>query len=185
MNWINLIKTDENKALSKIYIDYKDECTAWITKHTGISGDDAIDVFQVAVVILYDNIISGKLTTLTSGLKSYLFSIAKNKAREVYRKNSRHVNIESISEMAFYVDEELDAKQILESNILHANTAMNKIGDPCKSILQLYYYKRMNMEDITQLLGYKNRDTLKNQKYKCMKRLQKIYFSHKGKEEAR
>jgi len=37
----------------------------------------------------------------------------------------------------------------------------------------------MSMDDITSLMGYKNRDTTKNLKYKCIKRLQKAISEHK------
>ena len=59
------------------------------------------------------------------------------------------------------------------------NQAMTGLGDPCRSILQLFYYKRMSMEDITALMGYKNAATTKNLKYKCLKRLQLTVKQHK------
>jgi hypothetical protein len=36
------------------------------------------------------------------------------------------------------------------------------------------YYHNCSIEDITKKFGYKNADTAKNQKYKCMQRLKKI-----------
>ena len=41
-----------------------------------------------------------------------------------------------------------------------------------------YYIHDKRMDEITAMMGYKNADTTKNQKYKCLKRLQHIYFGH-------
>lgn len=178
MDWINDIKTNENEALRKIYQQYRGSCVSWIGREWNISGEDAIEIFQLSVVILYDNVITGKLSQLNSDIKSYLYSIARNKARELVRKNKREQSLKDQHPIVSYVSSEIDDKAILEENINKANQALEELGDPCKSLLQLFYYKQMRMDDIVTLMGYKNRDTVKNQKYKCLKRLQKIYFSH-------
>jgi len=52
---------------------------------------------------------------------------------------------------------------------------LHLLGDPCKSLLELYYYKRLSMAEITEAMEYKNVDTTKNLKYKCIKRLRKLF----------
>ena len=79
--------------------------------------------------------------------------------------------------MAQYVFEE-NEKVILEEQLSAALTSLEFLGDPCKSLLQLYYYNDLSMENITSIMGYKNADTTKNQKYKCLRRLQNIYSEH-------
>jgi len=37
------------------------------------------------------------------------------------------------------------------------------------------------MEEITEKFGYNNADNAKNQKYKCLKRLKKVFFDVYGK----
>ena len=54
-------------------------------------------------------------------------------------------------------------------------TCLEQIGDPAKSLLELYYYHGMSMEEIAQKLGYKNSSTVKNLKYKFLNRLRKLY----------
>jgi RNA polymerase sigma-70 factor (ECF subfamily) len=46
------------------------------------------------------------------------------------------------------------------------------LGEPCKSILRYYYYKRFSMEAIAETMQYKNADTVKSQKVRCIKELQ-------------
>lgn len=37
---------------------------------------------------------------------------------------------------------------------------------------------KLAMLEIAELLGYKNTDTTKNQKYKCLKRLKKLFIEN-------
>ena len=177
-DWIQKIKTNENAALREIYYLCKEDCITWLEHDFGLMTDDALDVFQMSVVIMYDNVVTGQLVTLTSHIKTYLKGIARNKALELLRSRKNILSAaDSLSVMAQYVSEEND-DTILDKQLTAALVSHEVIGDPCKSLLQLYYYNDMNVEDITALLGYKNADTTKNQKYKCLKRLQNIYFGH-------
>ena len=51
---------------------------------------------------------------------------------------------------------------------------MIKLGDPCHSIIKMRYFYKLSMDTIHEKLGYKNADTAKNAKYKCMERLRTI-----------
>ena len=55
--------------------------------------------------------------------------------------------------------------------------AINHLGEPCKSLLEAYYLQKQNMQVIAANFGYTNADNAKNQKYKCLMRLKKIFFS--------
>ncbi len=180
LNWIEHIKNDENRALKELYAMYRDECVQWLMSKQNLQLEDAKEIFQTAVVILYDNVITGKLEELNSHIKSYLIGICKNKAYELYRQQKRVSYPEVFPTIQAYVMEE-DDKHVLEEEVQQMNQALTGLGDPCRSIIQLFYYKKMSMDDITALMGYKNSDTTKNLKYKCIKRLQKALHLHKEK----
>jgi len=55
--------------------------------------------------------------------------------------------------------------------------ALNSLGEPCKSLLEAYYLKKKGMNEIALMFGYTNADNAKNQKYKCLMRLKKLFFS--------
>lgn len=44
--------------------------------------------------------------------------------------------------------------------------------EPCKSILKYYYYENLSMDKIAEVMKYKNADTVKSQKLRCMKYLE-------------
>lgn len=178
-DWIQEVKTNENEALKKIYTLCRQDCILWLQKEFNCSADDAIDIFQVSMMIFYDNVVSGKLIQLTSDLLTYINGIAKNKAMELYRSRKNLVSSDALKDMVVhFVSEESESN---EDQIILASQSLDELGDPCKTLLIHYYYYDKSMDEITKIMQYKNADTTKNQKYKCLKRLQNIYFSHTSK----
>ena len=175
-DWIEKIKTNENAALKEIYTLCREECLMWLRKDFGCSDEDALDTFQVAVMILYDNVMTGKLSVLTSNIKTYVFSIARNKTLELQRSRKKYSRDDAVSIASSYV---VDAEpDMTEEQLLISTRSIDELGDPCKTVLIQYYIHDKSMDEITAMMGYKNTDTTKNQKYKCLKRLQNIYFGH-------
>ncbi len=176
MDWIQYIKMDEDRALKDIYSRFKEPCIQWLSSQFGCTSDEALDIFQLSVVILYDNVITQKLTHLSQDLKFYLNGIAKNKAYEFLRKKQNIIDLDHSQVLLKYTTD--SEEEDLDYQLREAAKALESLGDPCKSLLELYYYHDMSMEEITIKLGYKNTDTTKNQKYKCLKRLQTLFFDH-------
>ena len=50
--------------------------------------------------------------------------------------------------------------------------ALERLGDPCKTLLVLYYWEELTTEEIAVKLGYANSDTVKSKKYQCKKALE-------------
>ncbi|MNR59372.1 hypothetical protein D3C85_1806190 [compost metagenome] len=55
--------------------------------------------------------------------------------------------------------------------------AMSLLGEPCKTILHDFYIQNRSMQDICEKFGYTNTDNAKTQKYKCLQRLKKLFFT--------
>ena len=171
---IDLIKNGGQPALGKVYATYRSEFISWMTRTYQISEDDCKDIYQVTILIFYDNVRSGKLTDMASSIKTYLFGIGKNLAREHMRKAKR---ITSIDQKEWLREHLVEANQErFDDNVFSmARAAVSKLGDPCRKLVDLYYYQKKSMQEISGLLNYKNADTAKNQKCKCMAKLRKLY----------
>ncbi len=76
------------------------------------------------------------------------------------------------------VEEDLDAHEQRNAEYEMMENAINHLGEPCKSLLEAYYLHKKNMQDIAASFGYTNADNAKNQKYKCLMRLKKIFFAN-------
>lgn len=167
------IRAGNQHVLAEMYKLHRKEFIKWAFKSFKCSREDAEEVYQVSFFIFYDNVMTGKLEQLTCNLKTYLFAVGKNKILEQNRRLARHAF--DIKEEIMKMDENgFDDMQDVEQQYTRISTGLQKLGDPCKSILEMIYYENCTMESVTQKFGYKNVDTAKNIKYKCMQRLKKI-----------
>ena len=173
---INLFQSNRTEALSKIYQDHRTEFISWAMKNYGCSLDEAKDCYQNAIIILYENVVSGKLTELNSSTKTYLFAIGKNKLRELNRENNKKEDIANLPDVV--ADDPVE--QHHPEAVKLAMHCLEHLGEPCKSLLQEFYYHKSTMAQIMEKLGYKNEDSAKNQKYKCLVRLRKLYLQQQS-----
>jgi DNA-directed RNA polymerase specialized sigma subunit len=74
------------------------------------------------------------------------------------------------------ITEDLERYEHRNTDFEMMERAMQYLGEPCKSLLESYYLQKRNMTEIAMEFGYTNADNAKNQKYKCLIRLKKIFF---------
>jgi DNA-directed RNA polymerase specialized sigma24 family protein len=84
--------------------------------------------------------------------------------------------VETLAEIV-PVEEEIEQKEKLDADFGHMDVSLKSLGEPCKSLLEAYYFEKKNMVEIAEQFGYTNADNAKNQKYKCLMRLKKIFFA--------
>ncbi len=171
---IHKIRTGGQTELGLVYEEYREEFLHWIGREYHCSPDDSKDIYQLTILIFHDNIKQGKLEHLMSSVKTYLFGIGKNIAKENFRKEKRYV---PISKEKWLKENLIDepTQTIDEDAFARAKSALNKLGQPCQRLIELFYYERKSIPEITAELDYKNPETAKNQKCKCMARLRKIF----------
>lgn len=172
---IERIKFGDQSELKKIYEQYRKEFLSWIIKEYNCSEEDGKDIYQLAILVFYDNIRQGKLQYLVSTAKTYLFGVAKNIYMQQLRKAKKLSSIDQekwIKNHVAEVDDEDDNTDLL---LEKARNALSKLGSPCQQVIKMFYYEKKSMEELTQILGYKNAETAKNQKCKCMKRLRRLF----------
>ena len=75
------------------------------------------------------------------------------------------------------VEEDLEENERINSEFQTMEKAINSLGEPCKSLLEAYYLEKKSMQEIALFFGYTNAENAKNQKYKCLVRLKKIFFA--------
>ncbi|MEO5978922.1 MAG: sigma-70 family RNA polymerase sigma factor [Chryseolinea sp.] len=168
------IKTGGQSELAAVYKEFRDEFLHWITREYRCSADDGKDIYQMTILIFYDNIRQGKLQHLVSSVKTYLFGIGKNIARENLRKEKKFVSIGQEKWLWEHLTDE-PSQHIDEGIFARAKLALEKLGQPCQRLIELFYYEKKSIPEITDALGYKNPETAKNQKCKCMARLRKLF----------
>jgi len=163
-------------AIETIYRENYNMIQSLIMNNSG-SADDARDIFQEAMIVLYEKARSGTFE-LNCLVKTYIYSVC----RRLWLKRLQHMKYYAPSlenlEDTVPVDDEIEENERINTEFQAMEKAIGSLGEPCKSLLEAYYLEKKNMHEIALSFGYTNADNAKNQKYKCLMRLKKIFFAH-------
>jgi RNA polymerase sigma factor (sigma-70 family) len=167
---------NDRKAIETIYKDNFNMIQSLIINNSG-SSDDAKDIFQEAMIVLYEKVRSGSLE-LNCLVKTYMYSVCRRLWLKRLQQMNRYSPAMENLESTVPVEEEIEEHEKRNNEFEMMEKAINNLGEPCKGLLEAYYLQKRNMQDIAVSFGYTNADNAKNQKYKCLMRLKKIFFSH-------
>lgn len=173
---LKALAANDNSVIEAIYKDNYPAIQLFVLSNNG-SADDAMDLFQEAMILLYEKAVSGELE-LNCKLKTYLYSVCRRlwlKRLQQMKRNGTPV--ETLEELV-PVEEDLEEQERKNEAFHQMDQALIQLGEPCKSLLEAYYIHRKHMNEIADEFGYTNSDNAKNQKYKCLMRLKKIFFNH-------
>ena len=167
---------NERKSVEALYKDHYNMIQALIINNNG-SSDEAKDIFQEAMIVLYEKVRAGNFE-LNCQIKTYLYSVCRRLWLKRLQQLNRYISPAEGVDGMVPVDEEVESHEQRNAEFEMMNKAISSLGEPCKSLLEAYYLQKRNMQDIASSFGYTNADNAKNQKYKCLVRLKKIFFSH-------
>jgi RNA polymerase sigma-70 factor (ECF subfamily) len=177
---IQRLKNGDQTVLSQLYRQHRTDFIVWMTSRYKCNEETARDIYQDTMLTITIKAQNGELDHIESSLKTYIYGVAKNKYREYIRLDSRYLQLEDKILEEFKNSEPLQSRQ---KEIDLVKRSLVKLGEPCKSILELYYFHGMSMEEIMEHLTYKNANTVKNMKYKCFMRLKEIFHRDRKNEE--
>ncbi|MFT3681273.1 MAG: sigma-70 family RNA polymerase sigma factor [Ferruginibacter sp.] len=165
----------DKTAVEAIYRENYSMIQSFILNNSG-SADEARDIFQEAMVVLYEK--SKDISfSLNCQIKTYLYSVSRRLWLKRLQQLSRYsAQVDSVEDTV-PVEEELEEHEKRNTDFLMMESALGKIGEPCKSLLDAYYLQKKSMQDIAGEFGYTNADNAKTQKYKCLMRLKKLFFA--------
>jgi RNA polymerase sigma factor (sigma-70 family) len=167
------LSENDGASLEFIYIEYYPMVEHMILRNNG-SYDDAKDVFQEAVLVLYQKAQDPDFT-LTARLKTFIYAISRRIWLKKWEFDNKTIAIPATHEVADLQDS-IDDAIAKDDQFKQLEASLAHIGEPCKTILEDYYINRKNMQQIADKFGYTNAENAKNQKYKCLQRLKKIFF---------
>jgi len=148
-----LIKNDST-VIHEIYKNYSGKIIAFIKNNKG-TADDARDVFQDALMAIYNAAVSRNFQ-LTCPFEAYLFMLCKSNWINRLKKNSRtSVTIDGDDGYKYEMDEH--QKNIDE--ILHEREKMKlyeskfaELGEVCRNLITLSWGD-LSMEQVAEKLG--------------------------------
>ncbi|MEP7318752.1 MAG: sigma-70 family RNA polymerase sigma factor [Panacibacter sp.] len=166
---------NDSKAIDTIYKDNFNMVQAFILNNNG-TYDDARDIFQEAMITLYEKAKSESFV-LTCQIKTYIYSVCRRLWLKRLQQMGRFVVQSESLEDTVPVEEDLEVHEKRNADFAIMERSLGSLGEPCKSLLESYYIHKKGMTEISAEFGYTNADNAKNQKYKCLMRLKKLFFA--------
>jgi len=171
------LRNGDESVLSALYKKYYNLVLKFVVSNNG-SSDAAKDIYQESIIVLFEKCKDPGFQ-LTCGLQTYIYSVARNLWLKQLKKHGSQISLKEYHTDLFQqADTDLKAHDLRENEIARLSESMNKLGEPCATLLKDFYVKKMSMEDISDKFGYTNADNAKNQKYKCLQRLKRLFFDN-------
>lgn len=154
-------------------------------KYSGLSLYDAENLYQDTFIAVQENLMRGRIKEDTSW-SSYIMTIGMNMVSKAWRKIGKTDSTDegfddedddSGSKTARKVQELLKTlpNDEDETPLYKNEEALSLLGnelthtpEPCGSIIRLFYYEDMSMDEIAEEIGYRNATTAKAKKSQCM-----------------
>lgn len=167
----------DSRAFEDMYKELKPRFIALFRKNHGIPAADAEDLYHKACVILYNNIETGRLkqeflndrqlTAYIDNTGKYIIFNERRKRQVPLIANTDILKgYEDLDDGAY--DMEYDDKLFI------IRTAVRDMPMPCSQLLKLAVYQKKSHREIAETMHYANEDTVKAQRWRCMKRLKEI-----------
>jgi RNA polymerase sigma factor (sigma-70 family) len=175
-NIIQNIRNGDYKEVVTFYDRYKKDFIGWAIRKFPVTKDDALDIFQDTMIALLKNIRKGNIETFEYSVKNYLYAIGKNLLLNKVKFEKRYDNeidestIERIAQQVLvFTDKAEHSTQLIDQ-------LLNKLGEPCYTILKLFYYHNYSLESIAREIGSKRANVARVQKARCIKSLKDMFL---------
>ena len=166
-----------DEALTQLYRRYYPMVLNLITTNNG-NEDDAKDIYQETLVVLYEKVRAGSFD-LHSQLKTYIYAVGRRLWLKQLAQKSRYMvrDIDVDATDAGQVSDDLIDHEERNRQFELMTDSLERLGEPCRTLLEDFYIRHLSMQGITEKFGYTNADNAKTQKYKCLMRLKRLFFA--------
>lgn len=171
---ISGLKNQDEKVVSKVYSEYRSGFILFAQRFQ-LEQTQILDVYQDTLIALCENAKKGYLDNLSSSLKTYIFSIGKYKIFALLKKEQKKLSYEDTEYLTheWIVDEPIEETESIKA----LQTAIPLLGEQCVKIIKLFYYDEKNLDEITEIMNYGNKNVVKSQKSRCLKQLKDLIKS--------
>lgn len=164
MDQIQKIFSGDLSELDKIYLEVKPKFISFARRQfPQFDLEEIEDVYQDTIIVFYQNIKRGILKEINSSISAYLIQIGKIKLIQLHESKKKDLGIKEHFLVNEINNEEYDYK--IENAV---KFIYSKMTDACKQILNLFYFEKKSMDEIALILDYKNADTVKSKKSRCI-----------------
>ncbi len=157
----------DNLILQHIYKQFYYQVNLFIKRNSG-NEDDANDIFQEAIIIIYRKIKENDLVFKMSSFQGYLFSVCRFLWLKELEK--RKIEQQRLNDSLPFLEEIYDDNlvEIVRKNERYGlyQKHFKTLSTDCQKLLQLFFEK-VPMTEIAKIMGYKGDNYAKKRKYTC------------------
>ena len=177
--WVKGLLCNDQALVRSLYAAHFPAVRQYVLKNSGTT-DDAQDVFQEAVTVLWLQVREGRFdTNAEPDPGGFLFRVAKFKWLDVVR-SAAHRNMKVLHDDGDHVPtEERDLET--EERILRLREVYAKLDDKCRQVLDQFYFERKDLASIAAAMGVEE-ESIRTIKYRCMMKLRAFRQSISGEE---
>jgi len=165
---IQCLRENQYSPAMKGLYTYLPMVKKYIQKNNG-SKQEAEDVFQEALIIFCNKLMQPHFE-LRCSINTYLYSVCKLLWLDELKKKNKQIKNDFLPLEDKYLLAEFNEAIEEDKPIKIAQEAIMKLGEKCKTLLQLFYFKKWTMAKIAVELGFKTEKVAKNQKYRCIEK---------------
>lgn len=173
---VTALKRGDNDALELVYKTYWPMILRFVRCNSG-SDDDGEELYQEGIIALYERL-QHRDFRLTCSVKTYIYSICRNKWLHQLRGRKSVLDIEEYNEIAIESAEDEIRDFPDDDELMEVVEAMT---DPCHSLLIGYYYQHLSLEVLADKLQYASANVAKQQKFRCIDKLKRFFMQKKYK----
>jgi len=162
------LKTSDSAVLEYVYKKYFPIVRFFVIKNSG-TDEDAKDVFQEAVILIYKRLRDGSLE-LTCAFKTYLYSVCRILWLRQLEKRKVRNEVVTDNQVFIHLDEDVEGQLTEQEQFRIYQKHFQLLHKDCQEILQLFL-KKVPLKDIAQKMGIKSDKYLKKRKYECKEAL--------------
>lgn len=162
------IRTHDSQVLEHIYLTYFPIIEGFVIHHKG-TREQAKDVFQEAMIIVYNRVRAGGLE-LSCKFGTYLYAVCKKIWIQERKKYLLHQDKLKQQPMAVH-DPGPEEDPLLQQHLFQIfHNHFRELSPDCQKILTMYF-NDFSLEEIRQAMNYTNLHHTADRKYRCKKSL--------------
>ena len=194
------LRAGDPRPLDDLYRLHRPAFGKWAgARHPGLRDADLADAFQEAVVTLYENIASGRLTELTASPRTYVFGLAERFCLKAEKTSAKTVNnltpsgikgsddsefddsmftlsdfsalVEPLAQDPYALDER---EEVEADHLARIGRALHQLFPGCRRLLTAVYYEGLPTEALLEAFNYQTLNVLASRKSQCLDRLRAL-----------
>lgn len=170
---INSIRDGKNQqVLNVLYKRTLPQIKSLIRKMNG-TPDDALDIFQEAVIVFYREVKLNKMRE-DSSIDAFIYSVSRNLYLNKLRTLKRQVSYEFSEEIDQAESPSVEKHLQMKDSENEIMNLLGKLGETCKELLKAIIFDDLDYQEVAIKLGLASGDVVKTQKSRCKKKMETL-----------